>query len=275
MKRLLLSIRGKRCPYACHYCFARFTQYRNSLTLDQARENPTLLKGVDFIYPACDTDLFAYPEAMDHLWEIEAMGRSICVSTKAAISAGTADEIAKLNKSLNAKGRFVKIGLSFATKWHIPAIEPRTSSYTDRLEALVVLSQRNVPTSVILKPLLTAIPTQEYLEIVEDTGRTTQAFVVGDEYLDVKSVEGSRTDSSRIERRRVTWAYGEPIWPVRIASEHTKQIRTFLEKRGFACYHSDLDLMTALQKNLPRHNIDEDHLSPSNSQNTGPRLLPA
>ena len=266
MKRLLLTIPGKRCPFACHYCFARFTQYRNSLTLDRLRENPRLLKNVDFVYPACDTDLFAYPEALDHLWEIEALGRSICVSTKAPISTGTADELAELNKSLNAKGRFIKIGLSFATKRHVPTIEPRTSTYEARLEALGELSQRNVPTSVILKPLLTEIPTQEYLEILEDTGRITRAFVVGDEYLDIKSLEGARTGSSRIERRRVAWAHGEPIWPVRIASEHTKQIQAFLEKHGLACYHSDLDLMVALQRQFSRHNLDEDRLSPVCSQ---------
>ena len=64
MRRLMLNSDARKCPFGCTYCFADFSQYRGPPTLENVESNPSLLRGVELIYPACDTDLFGVTGAL-------------------------------------------------------------------------------------------------------------------------------------------------------------------------------------------------------------------
>ena len=231
MKRLLLSIPGQSCPFGCTYCFSSFSQYKGVRTIDQVERNPAILRDIDVIYPACDSDFFAATDAAHLLRRIVAFGRSVSISTKAHLRASVAAAAGECAAELKGQGHVLKIGVSFATKRRIRELEPGATGYRARVENLRMLDEHEVATSVVLKPILNSVPLGEYKEIIQDTQRYTRAFLLGGEYLDVVSVASA---SASIRMRKVRWLEGAPCWPYE-DSAHIAALQQYLLMglRGF------------------------------------------
>src|ERR1700690_1300735 len=233
LRRLLLTLEGRHCPFGCSYCFATFKAYSRPLSLEAVERDPSQLEGIDVVYPACDIDLFACSDAIDVLERTAALGRSISVSTKAAISAERTKRIASIAKRM-PRGSVLKIGASFSTKKRLAEIEPRTADYASRIRTLRFLSECGVTTSLVLKPVRAEIPASEYCEIIRDAELFTRMVLVGEEYLDPDGPDVSA------ETRAVTWLPSSPRWPVRATPEQLRVIADYADSRGLECFSSDL-----------------------------------
>lgn len=254
MNRLLLTIAGETCPFGCKYCFAKFSQYRSPISLQDVEKSPSLLDGIDVIYPACDIDFFALTEAPDLLWRLSALKRSISISTKARLSTHMAQVAGAVHAILLKSGAVLKVSVSISTKYKVCEIEPGTSSYKIRLENLRRLAANYIPSSVVLKPILIDIPPSEYAEIVQDAADLSRIVLLGDEYLDSSFTTGRVANGIETvtKNRAVAWAVGHPIWPIRASREHIPVIKAAIANVGGMCFDSDLDVMSFLCQEVRR-----------------------
>jgi DNA repair photolyase len=244
MRRLLVTLSKVRCPFRCSYCFTDFTQYERPISLEDVERAPSILDGVDVIYPACDVDLFATPAPLETLARAADFGVSISVSTKAALSAGTLAGLDRIARVLRARSRILKVGISVSTKYRTAQIEPAAPSYLVRIRNLRLLADSSVDTCLVMKPILSDIPAREYCEILDDVAGITGNVLVGEEYLD--SVHPRIPYTSSTVERCVTWIGSHPIWPANAATDHLAIIRRRAAALGLRIFSSDLDLVAAL-----------------------------
>jgi DNA repair photolyase len=236
MNRLLLTIGGKRCPFGCVYCFADFSQYEAPPTLGEAATGRINLADVDVIYPACDVDVFAMGKRWaDVLRTSVSLGRSLSISTKAALDPRQVAEISRFAKAHRSAGLVLKVSVSASTIYACDAIEPRAARWGERLDGLRRLTEAGVTNCLVLKPVLAEIPTSEYREMLAQAATVTSAVVLGDEYVD----DGS------LNSRRVQWIDGSPHWLFRESGSRLRDLAEHASDIGLATYFSDLDFMEA------------------------------
>ena len=137
--RILLP--GSRaCPFACAYCFAKTTTYRDGQLLSDPQAIPAL-DGM-IIYPSCDSEFLFDPVAARRLRKILAGSPGACYvsfSTKATLTPRLLEKVAILDEYTRNRGGFVKVSVSMATKSQTEFIEPRTAPYENRLRSLELL----------------------------------------------------------------------------------------------------------------------------------------
>ncbi len=235
MKRILLSS-TKKCPFGCKYCFARFSQYRPELTLEELERDRQKAIGVELLYPACDDDLFARKDAIAILKRTASFGCSISVSTKAELRDGVVAELKTLAEQMAASGLILKVGISFSTRAFILEIEPGTAKYEGRLKNIGMLSKNGITVSLNLKPLLQGQSSKEYVEILEDAAKWTDLLLLGDEYVDIH-------DASGLGTREVSWLEGHPQWPFRDDPPLLAEVKKCGADLGYNIFDSDLSLM--------------------------------
>ena len=250
LARMLVTIDEQPCPYGCSYCFTKFSQYDRPMNLAMLESSSSLLDNIDVLYPACDVDLFARSDALTVLERVVALGRSISISTKAPLRQSVVSTIAGHAGQMAHTGKILKIGVSFATKYHVPDIEPRTPSYNMRLDALRSLGQEEIPCAAVVKPLLADIPDSEYEEILDDVGGITPYVLLGEEWLD------SRPERQRscikepreaiVSKQPVTWIGGKPDWPIRETPDRLDRLNKYAANLGLDVSESDIDLMGKL-----------------------------
>lgn len=254
MRRVLLTISGKKCPYKCRYCFANFKQYEKGFTLHDVERNRDVLRDVEIIYPACDIELFAGGDPVGTLERAAALGCSISVSTKAPLSHELVEGLAEISYALAERGHVLKIGVAFSTKYNIPQLEAGTADYEARLDNLDLLNKFGIPTCVVLKPVVVEIPITEYCEIIQDVSHHGVAVLVGEEYIDVSALRtlGRKRPFVKLDTRDVNWLQTKPRWPISKAENHIHQIKSFAESKGLKCFDSDLELMEWLVLELTK-----------------------
>ncbi|MEO1128324.1 MAG: hypothetical protein AAFX05_01300 [Planctomycetota bacterium] len=251
MKRLLLSMNSSGCPFGCTYCFADFDQYSGVPTLTDLDTDPSLLDDVDVLYPACDTDLFAARHWKEHLASACQLGRVISVSTKAPLSERTIDFLEECHAALMEQGAFLKVSVSMSTRDRIPELEPRTASYEARLHVMAQLTERSVPTSLVLKPLLADVPDAEYELILSEARSHADLVLFGDEYLDSQSprhIESNKRVGITVDR--VEWLPRTPRWLQRSIDGRIARLIRYATSLGWRAYESDLSLLQTIRGTL-------------------------
>jgi DNA repair photolyase len=247
MKRLLLTVGGKRCSFGCTYCFAEFSQYEAPPALAEAAAGQLQLDDVDVVYPACDVDLFAMRKRWaEVLATSAALGRSLSISTKAYLTREQVDEISRLAEEHRAAGLVLKVSVSASTMYSCEEIEPRAAGWDERLDVLQRLTNAGVLNSLVLKPVLAEIATAEYREMLTQAAAVTSAVVLGDEYVDDDPFRrrASQADvTGSLSSRRVGWIDGLPHWLFRESGDRLHRLAEHASAVGLAPYFSDLDFM--------------------------------
>lgn len=246
MNRLMLAIDGEPCRFGCTYCFAQFAQYEQPRTLAELERDPELAREVDVIYPACDTDLFARADFEEILEQVVRFGRSISISTKAAIGRRAVAALQKSSSELQRSGAIIKVGISISTKHRVAEIEPRTPGYTARVRSLARLQAAGIANSLVFRPLLADVSDREYEEILRDCDGLTERVLLGDEWLDA----GDRFRIARgadanpvISIRNVNWARSNPDWAQRHIPGRAESLQQYAEALGYRVFDSDALLM--------------------------------
>lgn len=246
LKRMLMSIDDQVCPFGCTYCFAQFEQYVPPATLADAEADPGRCANVDVLYPACDSDLFARKDFGDILHRVGVFGKSVSVSTKAQIGNRAIYALRALQQTLAPSGAVVKVGISISTKYSGPRVEPSTPGYDARLRSLARLREENIPSALVLRPLLAEIPDQEYEEILSDCSGLTNRVLVGDEWLD-QSMRSPRAriaaSISTVSKAPVDWIPTRPEWSRRSMPGRVENLRQVSSRLGLELFESDLDIM--------------------------------
>lgn len=255
MRRLLLTLTNEKCLFACTYCFATIDNYKAPPSIGIIEKNPNILEDINFICPGCDYDIFALRNPIALIRKISKFRKSISISTKAALDAGIVRRLSRISEELYEYDCVLKIGVSFSTKYSIPIIEPKAASYEERMQNLKLLSGYGIATCVVLKPVLSRVPIHEYHEIINDSCDFAQHYLVGDEYLKSFNLPTPRIEKNAVLiNRRVSWAVGNPVWPVRIAKSHIDSIKKFIFERGLLYFDSDISLMKDLGEMIASKN---------------------
>jgi DNA repair photolyase len=223
MNRLFLTVHAKRCAFGCSYCFAEFSQYDVPPALEEVERGEVDLSEVDVVYPACDVDLFAMRGRWADVMERSVrLGRSISVSTKAALTVEQVDALGMWSQQMRERGRVLKVGVSASTMSRCDEIEPRAALWHERLTVLRQLADVGVPTCLVLKPLLADISLDEYRHMLDQASTHADAVVIGDEYVDDERDRRRQSQADlngSLGSRRVRWLNGQPRWLVREAGE--------------------------------------------------------
>jgi hypothetical protein len=240
----MLTIDRRRCRFGCTYCFSDFSQYEQIPSLADVEATPTMLDGIDIVYPACDVDLFARRDANNVLLRCEALGRSISLSTKAELAAAVLDGIEETSARMQRHGQVLKVGVSMSTKSRVSDIEPGTADYEVRLSNLASLAERGVPRALILRPLLQEIDFFEYESMILDCSPYVDAVVFGGEWLEAGGA--ALDERSGVTWQEVAWLRDRPSWPHREDEKLETRLAECASSLGLRVFDSDLLLMQAL-----------------------------
>jgi hypothetical protein len=213
-------------------------------------EDPSLAKSADVLYPACDSDLFARPDAVKILGDLLMFGRSVSVSTKARLSPDTVRSLAVLATKYRKRGLLLKVSVSVSATKHARRLEPRTPSPEARLRSLVALARAGVPTSLNLRPVLVDVPISEYCEMLDLVAAHTRHVLLGEEWLDDDEllrrhlIDGELADATG--KRSVSWLGHPDVWSYRPASSHLRRIAEHAESLDLHIAHTDTQLVEQL-----------------------------
>jgi hypothetical protein len=204
-------------------------------------------------------DFFALPNPVETLKKLLNYQKSISISTKARIAEPMVRKLAELNTIMNRAACFLKISVSFSTKYRVSELEIGTASFEERLNMLQLLKEYRIPHCGIIKPVLPGVPVQEYLEIVDALSSACDGVVVGGLYLDDHDSRIKGLDPS-LQRKKVTWAKDNPIWPTIPSTKKIEAIVSYARSKGLLCYHSDLAFMERLQSQFSDSRLKYDSI---------------
>lgn len=179
MSQRLFCSGHDRCKNGCIYCFSDWSegQYFGELSAAQAGD-------VSVVYPICDSEVLYQTE--DFFARLSAYAEEAAhpvvfsISTKCPWTAAQLDRIGTFNRTYAS---VIKLAVSFSALEHLPQTEPRALPFEGRLELLKELTRRDIPTNVLLKPLLPFVGGDEYRRLILRCVGLCRRFVVGDLYV--------------------------------------------------------------------------------------------
>lgn len=195
---------------------------------------------------------------MEPLWLAAKESPSIYVSisTKRAISLNLLTSLDELNQYLTANQKgFIKISVSVTTKHMLERIEPDTDDYRQRQLFFDELQRRGFQTSLIIKPVLPFIDTDEYREIIADFP-SCELFMLGDLYVDERTdfyrtyVEGKY----ELGEKTVNWLDSSPRWRYVVQDEKVRALADYIQRQGKRVFFSDADLIQWLAETTGKDN---------------------
>ena len=229
------------CPYQCQYCFSKWLNYKRPNTITEFIDD--LL-----IYPFCDSEL-EFQDYKTILFEIaEQVNLNKCrivisISTKSYLKDDVLDELQFLHENLCKYGGGVKVSVSLTNKT-FPDIEKGVASYAERIDLLKKLTNYEMKTSVIVKPILPFVSPEEYIDILDDTCSFSEKFLIGGLYVNKRTDFYKNYIQEKYETvlREVDWLDGEN-WLYVDSADTQKIIKNHLLAKGKAIFESDRDLI--------------------------------
>jgi DNA repair photolyase len=231
-----------KCHFQCQYCFSKWKKYQNhNIVNNYIGDNL-------FICPFCDSEL----EFQDYdatllsiveqakLYKVRII---ISISTKSYLKDTILTKLQLAHEKLSEYGGFVKISVTITNK-NFPDIEPRTASYYERIRLLEKLMTYKMKTSVVIKPILPFVPSDEYIEILNEVCDFTDRFLIGGLYVDESTIFYKNYIQGKYETvtREVNWHNGEK-WSYIDSTTTQNAIKNYLVNRGKKVFDSDQDLI--------------------------------
>ena len=229
----------KGCNNGCRYCFSYWNCPPSLVTMPCSLQS----KGSVIIYPICDSELNQQDDNFGLRLENCLENNPKCVlsiSTKEEWSDASLDRIDAIRRKMG--GLRIKLSVSIACKSMIKELEPRASDYDSRIRLLQRLEERGICHSVMLKPLLPFISSNEYCEIVNDTSAFCKDFVIGDLYVDQTTPFFKKyiSEKYKVERRYCEWMQRDVDY---VAHPQEKDIVCYMRINNLSCYFSDADFL--------------------------------
>jgi DNA repair photolyase len=247
MKRKILNYRNAKCGNNCLYCFAHWP-------IDDTNFDKLCDFNEDvIIYPFCNDDIInsdstdSIIQYLEKCLVIQSKKAIISISTKSNVPEILLREIRQINEKHEGHG-FIKLSVSFSCKKESNIIEPDALSYKNRLELLKSIVGHNIPTSVILKPVLPFVELTEYYEIVKDVGIYTNAIVTGSLYVNdgTSFYRDYIEDRYRIVNKQVKWLKNIPVWKIIESDEKLSKLQDYIKQNNIKCFESDAEHLRSL-----------------------------
>lgn len=238
------------CNAGCQYCFAKWHEiYKEMSQID----SEIISDKESIIYPCCDGEFFEQQHLIDAVKKIASeMNRVyVSVSTKKHFTDENISTLAQLHCNLvQQKKGFVKLGISLSSKSMLSEIEPKTMSYSERLETARRIAAAGIPIGLTIKPVLPFITAEEYCDIIEDFSKYTKRVLVGGLYVNKQSSFYSKYlpqySNKYIQKRTVEWLAARPAWDYIEDAEQMATIHQFCKKRKIDIFDSDIDLIRSI-----------------------------
>ena len=243
MERTLYSTNVK-CKSGCQYCFAKWESMNVGFPIMSAGDICDYTQ-LHVIYPSCDSE-FSMKEGLIEILETISNRKNVVISlsTKQFLTPDILASLARINSNLEERGGFVKVGVSFSSKLLIDTIEPNTASYYERIETLRNIISYNIPSAVVLKPVLPFVSLDEYMNIINDT-LFVQRYLTGGLYINTATdfykqfIKGQYA----VAEKKVNWVCGNNQWLEVCQDSHITRIQGYIKSIGAKEFSSDIDMI--------------------------------
>ncbi len=257
MKRTVQGL-NKKCAFGCIYCFT----HENYQSNGQTEIDERTIKETELIQPFCDYDVFACEQCewKNEITKYAKYGKIVSFATKAVISEEKAKALSEINEVLKLKGAFIHVGVSITTLRLIDELEPRASSYSDRVTSLLNLSKYDVPCSVIIRPLLPILSFEEIEKIVDDTSLICENYILGPLYLNSAITEYLQNKGVVIKKQKhnVNWLNGQPekyILDSEICHKLEKKFVEYCKTKGKDVFYSNDSAVESIRRTMMKQDI--------------------
>ena len=238
MNRCFLS-KKYECPGECKYCFGKWDSYKKFPHTD-------IFEDELVIYPNCDGDIFDeyFDEAIEYLKSLPNKYISISISTKFNITDTQLKKLKDLHDHIYFHNNgLLKFSVSFSCEKSLPLYEGNTATYKERISLIRRIYEYNIPSIVLIKPILPFVDITEYYKIVDDTIGYCPYYVLGDLYIskDTTFYKDYIEGKYYIGLREVSWNGSNGIWNVVEDINKKNSINTYILSKGGTPFNSDLD----------------------------------
>jgi DNA repair photolyase len=250
LNRIFLNYTEKGiCDNKCLYCFSQWDiDSSNYSDLIDYKNNVVL-------YPLCNNDITgtdnieAIKEYIEKCLSMQSKFSVISLSTKTYLPVSFLQWAEDINKRYKSKG-CIKISISFSCKTKIEELEPNAASYDKRLMLIKNIKEHNIPSAVIIKPLLPFIDITEYHAVIDDVRVYTDAIILGGLYVnpDTSFYNVYIKDKYTVSKKKVLWLKNTPLWLVTESAGLIEKARVYCEQKKISCYDSDIDFLNSFMK---------------------------
>lgn len=242
---------NETCKLGCLYCFADIEGFKKLDVVKFSNNKNSECDDVLIYYPSCDTE-FIWTDSFDKFIDNLLTSKNkaiISISTKGKLRKLLLEKIKSVNNKLIGENKgFIKFSVSITNKSMINVIEPQTSNYQERLSLLSYLRDHQIPSSIILKPILPFIATEEYLEIIDDTFELTDNYLLGGLYISKENAfyQDYIKDKFKVENKQADWLPYKPMWGFIASTEKIGLISNYILSKNKSSFLSDLDLLESM-----------------------------
>ena len=261
-----------RCSSGCKYCFAHQPDYQKFEDFsNQAYERMTSTYNI--VYPSCDGEFFNNPNTINQLdlMRKNVLGKNIIfsITTKAILDEEEIKEISRINKEMIEQNKgFIKVSVTISNQSMIQEIEPNTSNFFERIDTLEMLRKYDIPSSVILKPLLPFIDIQEYIDIIRTTLKYTDLYLIGELYININSDFYKKyiKKDYHVDLKTVEWLDNKKMYRVIETTEMQHRIKDWIiglySVKGIKpnIFENDTELLLYIKNRIDTRNLTKDNL---------------
>lgn len=196
-KERVLTYSKLSCPLECTYCFvdemtqeqAKGVAYLNEKQIALLQNLPEQVK---LIMLGCDTEFFQNKkEALDILHKLSNFGKDISVITKIPLSEDYISSLSLINERVKGGGNIFSFSISIPcfSEDLLSKYEPKVPDPSRRIESLRLAFEKNIPTTIAIRPLLPDVSDFELEEIISKTKDFCFGYYSGPLYLQEQKIK--------------------------------------------------------------------------------------